>query len=410
MAVYRLVHTTFWTDAKVSEDFTPNERFFMLFLMTNDLSSQIGVYEIGKRRMAFMTGLTPEEIDHCINRLREYGVIDYDEKTHEVFIKNWSRYNWIKSPKVRECIFKELRGIKSEKFYNESKKSFEEFYGVSVGEEVADGDAVPVDSDEEFGEEDIIRTNAILCNTEDLSENDDMETPPENDSDTVSIPYGYPMNTVSIPYGEKEKEKEKENSAASKIYLSQTRENESDNEKEPPKPPNSVYNFVKQQFFKNNLTFDDDFFSRAAQFLSHNKATRADAEGYINSLCEIAIKKTSPAGYIYSVFCKPEAFARYQMRMQGEQSQSALKSFTCPCCGKVYSGDNLRCPDCDLSPRSSPADIETAEMRKHLSESEFVLWQQKRRDEIQRTMREIRKSLFAAAEEAEGENELAGSC
>ena len=183
MAVYRLVHTTFWTDAKVSEDFTPNERFFMLFLMTNDLSSQIGVYEIGKRRMAFMTGLTPEEIDHCINRLREYGVIDYDEKTHEVYIKNWSRYNWIKSPKVRECIFKELRGIKSEKFYNESKKSFEEFYGVSVGEEVADGDAVPVDSDEDFGEEDIIRTNDILCNTEDLSENDDMETPPENDSD-----------------------------------------------------------------------------------------------------------------------------------------------------------------------------------------------------------------------------------
>lgn len=242
--------------------------------------------------MAFMTRLTPEEIDHCINRLREYGVIDYDEKTHEVYIKNWSRYNWIKSPKVRECIFKELRGIKSEKFYNESKKAFEEFYGVSVGEEVADGDAVPVDSDEEFGEEDIIRTNAILCNTEDLSENDDMETPPENDSDTVSVPYGYPMNTVSIPYGEKEKE----NSAASKIYLNQTRENKSDSEKEPPKPPNSVFNFIKQQFFKNNLTFDDDFFSRAAQFLSHNKATRAAVEGYINYLCAIAIKKTSPEG------------------------------------------------------------------------------------------------------------------
>ena len=129
----------------------------------------------------------------------------------------------------------------------------------------------------------------------------------------------------------------------------------------------------------------------------------------LNSANWSVMNSTSPAGYIYSVFCKPEAFARYQMRMQGEQSQSALKSFTCPCCGKVYSGDNLRCPDCDLSPRSSPADIETAEMRKRLSESEFVLWQQKRRDEIQRTMREIRKSLFAAAE-AEGENELAGSC
>lgn len=402
MAVYRLVHTTFWTDAKVSEDFTPNERFFMLFLMTNDLSSQIGVYEIGKRRMAFMTGLALEEIDHCISRLKEYGVIDYDEKTHEVYIKNWSRYNWIKSPKVRECIFKELRGIKSEKFYNESKKSFEEFYGVSVGEEGSDGEAVPVDSDEEFSEEDIIRTNAILCVTEDLSANDDTEASPKNDFDTVSIPYEYPMNTISIPYGEKEKEK----AAASKIYLSQTRENESDNEKEPPKPPDSVFNFVKQQFLKNNLTFDDDFFLRATRFLSHNKATRAAAEGYINSLCEIAIKKTSPAGYIYSVFCKPESFARYQMRMQGEQSQSALKSFTCPCCGKVYSGDNLRCPDCGLSPRSSPADIETAEMRRRLSESEFVLWQQKRRDGLKRIMSEIRKRLF----EAEGEDELAGSC
>jgi hypothetical protein len=35
MAIYRTIHISFWTDTKVAVDFTPKERYFYLYLLTN---------------------------------------------------------------------------------------------------------------------------------------------------------------------------------------------------------------------------------------------------------------------------------------------------------------------------------------------------------------------------------------
>ena len=35
MAIFRKINTNFWTDEKVIDDFTPEDKFFMLYLMTN---------------------------------------------------------------------------------------------------------------------------------------------------------------------------------------------------------------------------------------------------------------------------------------------------------------------------------------------------------------------------------------
>ena len=34
MAIYRNVQTSFWTDPKVADDFTPEDKFFYLYLFT----------------------------------------------------------------------------------------------------------------------------------------------------------------------------------------------------------------------------------------------------------------------------------------------------------------------------------------------------------------------------------------
>ena len=37
MAIYRQVHTNFWTDAKVLDDMTPEDKYFLLILINKPL-------------------------------------------------------------------------------------------------------------------------------------------------------------------------------------------------------------------------------------------------------------------------------------------------------------------------------------------------------------------------------------
>ncbi len=53
MAKYRMVHTEFWDDPKVVEELTPEDKFFFLYLLTNANTTQIGIYQITKKQMAF---------------------------------------------------------------------------------------------------------------------------------------------------------------------------------------------------------------------------------------------------------------------------------------------------------------------------------------------------------------------
>ena len=52
MASYRSVYTTFWTDTKVSDDFTPEDKYFMLYCLTNNYTNLCGCYEISIKQMA----------------------------------------------------------------------------------------------------------------------------------------------------------------------------------------------------------------------------------------------------------------------------------------------------------------------------------------------------------------------
>ena len=62
MASYRSVYTTFWTDTKVSDDFTPEDKYFMLYCLTNNYTNLCGCYEISIKQMAIDTGYNEETI------------------------------------------------------------------------------------------------------------------------------------------------------------------------------------------------------------------------------------------------------------------------------------------------------------------------------------------------------------
>lgn len=117
MAIYRNIHITFWTDPKVVDDFTPEDRYFYIYLLTNPHTNLCGCYEISLKQMSDETGYNKESIEKLLRRFNEsHKVIAYDKDTRELLIYNWHKYNWTKSPKFEKAVRKEIAQVKSDYF------------------------------------------------------------------------------------------------------------------------------------------------------------------------------------------------------------------------------------------------------------------------------------------------------
>lgn len=101
MAIFRNVNMSFWTDTKVADDYTPEDKYFMLYCLTNNYTNIIGCYEISLKQMSNDLGYNKETVEKIIERFKvKHKTIDYDEETKELYIKNWYKYNWNTSPKL----------------------------------------------------------------------------------------------------------------------------------------------------------------------------------------------------------------------------------------------------------------------------------------------------------------------
>ena len=112
---YRLVYTDFWTDPKVLEEMTPEDKYFYLYLLTNPNTNMIGIYKITKKQIAFELGYSIESVNCLFDRFtNNYKLIKYDAETREIFIKNYAKYNLNKGGKpINDCIKKELKSLKN---------------------------------------------------------------------------------------------------------------------------------------------------------------------------------------------------------------------------------------------------------------------------------------------------------
>lgn len=117
MALYRMVSTGFWTDSKVIDDFTPEDRYFYLYLFTNPHTNLCGCYEISIRQISNEIGYSKQSVENLIVRFSEvHRVILYSGETKEILLLNWNKYNWTKSEKFMKALRKELDAIKNNEF------------------------------------------------------------------------------------------------------------------------------------------------------------------------------------------------------------------------------------------------------------------------------------------------------
>lgn len=114
MGIKRIVDTSFWTDGKVDE-FSPEDKYFMIYLLTNPFTTQLGIYEISIKQAAFQLGYSVDAVKTLIERFEnKYEIIVYSKATTEIAIKNFLRHSIVKGgAPVRDCLIKELKAVKN---------------------------------------------------------------------------------------------------------------------------------------------------------------------------------------------------------------------------------------------------------------------------------------------------------
>ena len=136
--VKRIVDTTFWTDMSVIDNYSVEDKYFSLYLMTNGKTTQVGIYSLPKKVISFETGFTSDVIQVLLDRFsKQYGKIIYSEETQEITVLQSLQYTILKGGKpVSDLMERELTRIKDglliastyeemKGFWNMSKRAFD---------------------------------------------------------------------------------------------------------------------------------------------------------------------------------------------------------------------------------------------------------------------------------------------
>ena len=116
VAVKRIVDTSFWTDGKVDE-FSPEDKYFLLYLLTNPFARQLGIYEISIKQAAFQMGYTVDTFNVMLDRFEtKYKMVVFSRETNEIAILNFLRHSIVKGGKpVEDCIRQDMQRVKNRK-------------------------------------------------------------------------------------------------------------------------------------------------------------------------------------------------------------------------------------------------------------------------------------------------------
>ena len=216
MAKFRQIQTDFWSNPYVQEEMTPEDKFFYLYLMTNEKSTQIGIYKITKKQIAFDMGYSIESVGNLLKRfMDQHKLIKYDSETREIILLEWAKTNLNKGGKpFEDLILSELKEVKQKEFIEiiyhqcekqEIKKIIEKYIDKPkmIKENLAlENKNISDDSDDEK----IIEAEIVEKNTEDISESpksntfDDTSHDTYNDKGTINKNNKYNNNYINNSY------------------------------------------------------------------------------------------------------------------------------------------------------------------------------------------------------------------
>ena len=196
MAKFRQIQTDFWSNPYVQEEMTPEDKFFYLYLMTNEKSTQIGIYKITKKQIAFDMGYSIESVGNLLKRFMEqHKLIKYDSETREIILLEWAKTNLNKGGKpFEDLILSELKEVKQKEFIEiiyrqcekkEIKKIIEKYIDKPkmIEENLTLGNKKNSDN---LDDDKIIEAEIIEKNIENINESPENNTFDDTSNDTYN--------------------------------------------------------------------------------------------------------------------------------------------------------------------------------------------------------------------------------
>ena len=90
MAIYRMVSMSFWTDNKIIDEFSAEDKYFYLYLFTNPHTNLSGCYEISIKQIANEMGYSKDAVESLIDRFEKlHKVLLFSKETIEILLLNW---------------------------------------------------------------------------------------------------------------------------------------------------------------------------------------------------------------------------------------------------------------------------------------------------------------------------------
>ncbi len=115
----RLIDTELWNNEQIVEEFTSDDRYFWLYLLTSPHGAICGVMKYSPTIIGRDMGLHKDTIENLVYRFENnYKLIFVDKETRELMILNWYKWNWNKSEKLMQSVLNSKETIKSEHIKN----------------------------------------------------------------------------------------------------------------------------------------------------------------------------------------------------------------------------------------------------------------------------------------------------
>ena len=76
MSKLRSLSTAFWSDPFV-EDLTPQQKLLFIYLITNEKTNMLGIYENSIRKISFETGIKKDDIEKALKEFERLGKVKY---------------------------------------------------------------------------------------------------------------------------------------------------------------------------------------------------------------------------------------------------------------------------------------------------------------------------------------------
>ena len=128
-----IIERDFWNDEQIIDEYSPEDKLFMMYLLTCPRGNAIGIFKAPIKLIAFEIGYSPEAIRTLIDRFKnKYKRITYNYDNQEIAILNAMKFTINRGGKpIREMVDRDLSEVVNARSVTAVYESMREWWELS---------------------------------------------------------------------------------------------------------------------------------------------------------------------------------------------------------------------------------------------------------------------------------------